>query len=233
MKQPDVRTVTGDLQHSLKTPESPGLRERTTHLHKWQNLQLGAKPKQTHPNKRVEPSHLSEQKSICFTENNTIQTPYNISSIISRVYHVHRLKLGGGNCFNKIRIFLNIVLQFLSPLVLHPGPNHNPIRHLAQITTSSSKFLSLCIQVIILSLFSSLMGPFVPFPCAGSPYFFHTTKCFRCHSVSIFGHFLSFVLLLSVVIHAYKNLYLWSDCSPEIQIMPSIAYSTSTLGCFI
>ena len=103
---------------------------------------------------------------------------------------------GGGNCFNKIRIFLNIVLQFLSPLVLHPGPNHNPIRHLAQLTTSSPKFLSLCIQVIILSLFSSLMGPFVPFPCAGSPYFFQTTKCFRCHSVSVIGHFLSFVLLL-------------------------------------
>ena len=110
---------------------------------------------------------------------------------------------GGGNCFNKIRIFLNIVLQFLSPLVLHPGPNHNPIRHLAQLTTSSPKFLSLCIQVIILSLFSSLMGPFVPFPCAGSPYFFQTTKCFRCHSVSVIGHFLSFVLLLWVVIHGW------------------------------
>ena len=32
---------------------------------------------------------------------------------------------------------------------------------------------------------------------------------------------------------AYKSLYLWSDCSPEIQIMPSIAYSTSTFGCCI
>lgn len=208
MNQPDVRTVTGDLQHSLKTPESPGLRERTTYLHKWQNLQLGAKPKQTNPNKRVEPSHLSEQKSICSTENKRIQTPYNISSIISRVYHVHRLKLAyrlnnhnqkqlwGRDCFNKIRIFLNIVLQFLFPLVLHPGPNHNPIRHLAQLTTSSSQFLSLCIQVITLSWFSSLMGPFVPFSFAGSPYFLQTTKCFRCHSVSGFGHFLSFVLLL-------------------------------------
>lgn len=217
MAQADVRTLTGYVQHSLKTPESPGLRGRTTSLYKQQSLQLRAKPKQTNHIKRVEPSHLSEQKSTCFTENNTIQTPYNISSIISRVCHVHGLKLvyrfnnqnqkelflGGRNCFLQNQdLSEHTALQFLFPLILHPRPNHTLIRHLAQLTTSSSEFLSTwCPGHHAFPVLLCLVIPFVSFSSAGSPYFSQTAKCFRCHRASVFGHFLSSVHFPWVVTH--------------------------------
>lgn len=106
-------------------------------------------------------------------------------------------------CFGKIGIFLSIEFcGFFSHPGLHPCPSYS---HQA-FGTSNHPFK--------VHLHLASRSPHFP----GSPLlhgsfcllfhcllllFFQTAVCFKCHRASIFGHFLSFVLVSWVVIHGW------------------------------